>query len=73
MASMEYLGRIGYQRGRIVQGILIHSLCSEDMENKKVILLGAGKNSFYAEMLLKERGIIYMLMQIMHLNFKELL
>lgn len=57
MASMEYLGRIGYQRGRIMQGVLIHTLCSKDMKNKKVVLLGAGENSFYAEMLLKERGI----------------
>lgn len=57
MAYMEYLGRIGYQNRKIMQGILIHIHEPEDMKNKKVIILGAGVNSFFAEMLLREKGV----------------
>lgn len=57
MASLDYLGRIGYQNGKIIQGILIHTFDSEYMKNRKVVIFGAGENSFIVEMLLREIGV----------------
>ncbi len=57
MSELEYLGRIGYKRGEMLQGLLIHTMSQHVMKDKKVILFGAGMNAFYAETMLKEKGI----------------
>lgn len=57
MGSVEYLGKIGYKFGKAMQAFLIHSFSAKEMYNKKIILLGVGENAFYAEMLLKQKGI----------------
>lgn len=56
--NVEYLGRIGYNCGRLMQGFLINThLYLQEIKSKKVILLGMGENSIYAEKSLKEKGI----------------
>ena len=41
MSELEYLGRIGYKRGEMLQGLLIHTMSQHVMKDKKVILFGA--------------------------------
>lgn len=58
MSNIEYLGRTGYWRGRLLQGFLIHTkIRLSELKDKKVILLGAGDNSVYAENLLAAEGV----------------
>lgn len=57
---LEYLNKIGYKNGKVMQGFLI-SLYTNIQElaktDKKIIILGVCENGFYAEKLLQEVGI----------------
>lgn len=57
--NIEYLGRIGYKKGQLRQGLLANTeLHLQEIKDKKIILLGgAGEIGIYAEMLLKEKQI----------------
>lgn len=57
MGSVEYLGKIGYKYGNAMQGLLIYTCSAEDMINKKIVLVGIGENSFYAETFLEKKGL----------------
>lgn len=58
---VEYLDRIGYIRGELRSGFIIDIMGDgiNDIikSGKKVILIGAGENSFFAETLLLGKGI----------------
>lgn len=59
--KIDYLDRIGYIRGNLYSGFLIDLMGNgiDDIKKsgKKIILLGAGENGFFAEMLLKKKGM----------------
>lgn len=56
--SVDYLGKIGFRKGMAMQGFLVNTqMCLQEIRNKKVVLLGMGENSIYAEMLLREKKI----------------
>ena len=58
---VEYLDRIGYIRGELRSGFIIDvmgdGIGDIIKSGKKVILIGAGENSFFAETLLLGKGI----------------
>ncbi len=58
MCNIEYLGRTGYWRGKLMQGFLINTQINlDEIKEKKVILVGTGDSSLYAENLLAAKGI----------------
>lgn len=57
MSNIEYLGKIGYRNGNPMQGLIIYTSSEKDMNDKKIVLVGVGENSFYMESFLKEKGI----------------
>lgn len=58
MGNIEYLGRIGYRHGKLMQGFLVNTkLHLKEIRNKKIVLLGLGENCTYAEKLLGHRNI----------------
>lgn len=58
MCNLEYLGRTGFWNGRCMQGFLINTQINlSEIKEKKVILVGVGDNSVYAENLLAANGI----------------
>lgn len=61
VCNFEYLDKIGYRDGKIMQATMIHVSNAffdvEHMKKKRVVLFGAGENAVFAEMLLKEKGI----------------
>lgn len=59
--KIEYLDKIGYIGGNLHGGFIIDVMGNgiDDIKKtgKKIILFGAGENSFFAEMLLLEKGL----------------
>lgn len=56
--NVEYLGRIGYRHGELMQGFLVNlQIQLHKLTDKKIVLLGVGENSVYAEMLLKNKNL----------------
>lgn len=59
--KIEYLDKIGYERGIPQGGFLIdvmgNGISDIKASEKKIVLLGVGENSFLAEMLLQRKGV----------------